>query len=182
MEKSKAVIIDTSSLSSQVEILVGSIVASELFNRYQNYKTTGELKDKPVLSVVLEEAPSVLGKDALEQGPNIFSRIAREGRKFRLGLTAITQLPSLMPRQVLANISTKIILGLETAPERKAVIESASQDLSQDDRAIASLDIGEAIVTSTFSKFAVPVKVPLYEDLLEKQPKTEYKTEFAGLH
>ena len=182
MEKSNAVIIDTSSLSSQIEILVGSIVASELFSRYQNYKTTGELQDKPILSVILEEAPRVLGKDVLEQGPNIFSRIAREGRKFRIGLTAITQLPSLIPRQILANIGTKIILGLETSPERKAIIESASQDLSQDERAIASLDIGEAIVTSTFSKFAIPVKVPLYEDLLEKSPKTEYETEFVGLH
>tara|TARA_Y100000310_G_C20673049_1_gene811339 strand:- start:368 stop:1891 length:1524 start_codon:yes stop_codon:yes gene_type:complete len=180
LENSKAVIIDTSSLSSQIEILVGSIISSELFGRYQNYKTTGELKDKPVVSLVLEEAPRVLGKDVLEQGPNVFSRIAREGRKFKVGLIAITQLPSVIPRQILANIGTKIILGIEMAPERKAIIESSAQDLSQDDKAIASLDIGEAIVTSTFSKFAVPVKIPLFETLITSK-ETNYKTEFVGL-
>ncbi len=181
LEKTKAVIIDTSSLSSQTEILIGSILASEVFSRYQNYKAEGNLKDKPVISVILEEAPRVLGQDALEKGPNIFSRIAREGRKFKVGLTAITQLPSVIPRQILANIGTKIILGIEMAPERKAIIESAAQDLSRDDRAIASLDIGEAIATSTFLKFAIPVKVPLFEELIKKKPEENYVTNYHGL-
>ena len=162
LERSKAVVVDTSSLSGQVEILVGSIIATEVFSRYQRYKADSTLDSKPVVSIVLEEAPRVLGADVLERGQNVFSMIAREGRKFKIGLTAITQLPSLIPRQILSNMGTKIILGLEMAPERKAVIESAAQDLSRDDRAIASLDVGEAIVTSTFSKFAVPVKIPLF--------------------
>lgn len=181
LEKTKAVIIDTSSLSSQTEILIGSILASEVFSRYQNYKAEGQLKDKPVISVILEEAPRVLGQDALEKGPNIFSRIAREGRKFKVGLTAITQLPSVIPRQILANIGTKIILGIEMAPERKAIIESSAQDLSRDDRAIASLDIGEAIVTSTFLKFAIPVKVPFFEELIKKRPEENYAANYPGL-
>ena len=184
VENSKCVIIDTSSLDSRVEILVGSIMASELFSRYRRYKTTGEIKKKAVACVVLEEAPRVIGTDVLEQGQNVFSRIAREGRKFRLGLIAITQLPSLIPRQILANIGTKIILGMEMAPERKAIIESSPQDLSKDDRAIASLDIGEAIVTSTFSRFAVPVKILLFQEMAAKTDKKEseeYETGYVGL-
>ena len=184
VESAKCVIVDTSTLSSQVEILVGSIMASELFSRYQRYKSTGELEGKPVASIVLEEALRVIGTDVLEQGPNIFSRIAREGRKFRLGLTAITQLPSLIPRQVLANIGTKIIMGIEMAPERRAIMDSSPQDLSHDDRAIASLDVGEAIVTSTFSKFAVPVRIPLFQDIAAKNGRNdaEYQTGYVGLH
>ena len=184
VERGKCVIVDTSSLSSQAEILVGSIMASEIFSRYQRYKATGELDGKAVASIVLEEAPRVIGKDVLEQGQNVFSRIAREGRKFKIGLIAITQLPSLIQRQILANIGTKIILGIEMAPERKAIIESSPQDLSQDDRAIASLDVGEAIVTSTFSKFAVPVKIPLFRDLAAKTRSESpvYQTGYVGLH
>ncbi len=49
------------------------------------------------------------------------------------------------------------------APERQAIIDSAAQDLSDDNRNIASLDVGEAIVTSNFSKFALPIKIPLFE-------------------
>jgi len=163
-------------------LLIGSLVTTELFNNYKYYKMDGILDEKPVVSVVLEEAPRVLGKEALECGSNIFSTIAREGRKFKVGLTAITQLPSLIPREILANINTKIILGIEMKPERTAVIESASQDLSEDDRTIASLDIGEALISSNFSKFAIPVKIPIFEDVVKNSSKKEdIKSDFSGV-
>jgi len=139
LEFGKIVIIDTSSFSGSAEVLVGSLIASEVFYNYRRHKFNGTLQDKPVISIVLEEAPRLLGKEVLERGSNIFSQIAREGRKFRVGLIAITQLPSLIPRDILANMNTKIILGVEMKPERQALIDSAAQDLSSDDRNIASL-------------------------------------------
>ena len=166
LEHGRIVVVDTSSFSGSVELLIGSLFASEALRRYQLYKREGQLDIKPVISIVVEEAPRVLGKDVVERGGNIFLRIAREGRKFKVGLIAITQLPSLIPKEILANINTKIILGMEMAPERQALIESAAQDLSSDDRNIASLDKGEAIVTSSFTRFAIPIKIPLLGDLV----------------
>ncbi len=176
LEDCKVVVVDTSSFSGAVEILIGSIICNEVMRRYRRYKMGGLLGDKPVISVVLEEAPRVLGKEVLERGSNIFAAIAREGRKFKVGLVAITQLPSLIPKAILANMNTKIILGLEMAAERQAVIESSPQDLSDDSRTIAALDIGEALVSSNFAKFAMPIKVPLFEDLvIETQNKSVAK-------
>lgn len=183
LEKSHVVIIDTSSFSSDVELLIGSMLASNIFHKYKAYKREGTLREKPVISIVLEEAPRVLGKDVLERGPNVFSAIAREGRKFKIGLTAITQLPSLIPREILANMNTKIVLGIEMAQERKAIIESAAQDLSEDSRMIASLDIGEALITSNFARFATPTRIPLFEDLLLEETKQVKKVakDFVGM-
>jgi hypothetical protein len=164
LEEGKIVVVDTSSVDGAVEILVGSIIATEMLARYKRHKLHGVLETKPVIGIILEEAPRVIGKEVLEQGPNIFSTIAREGRKFRIGLAAITQLPSLIPREILANMNTKIILGMEMKAERQSLIESAAQDLSSDDRAIASLDRGEAIVTSTFVPFALPIRIPRFEE------------------
>ncbi|MEK6905071.1 MAG: ATP-binding protein, partial [Nanoarchaeota archaeon] len=145
----------------------------------------GQLDEKPVVSIVLEEALRVLGKNVLEQGSNVFDTIAREGRKFKVGLIAITQLPSEIPKPILANMNTKIILGIEMGSERQAVIESSPQDLSQDNRNIASLDKGEALVTSVFTKFAVPIKVPLFSEFVKrsksiKEPKEKVNQEFVG--
>ena len=182
LESSKTVIIDTSTLHGSQEILVGSIVAAKAFDTYRHYRQIGGLKEKPVISVILEEAPRVIGKEALKAGPNIFSRIAREGRKFKIGLTAITQLPSLIPKEILANMNTKIILGIEMAQERQSVIECASQDLSTDDRNIASLDKGEALVTSNFTKFAMPIYIPLFEEYIkDKMKKPGVQRDFSGL-
>lgn len=180
LEDAKIVIIDTSLFPGEVEVLIGSLIANEIFNRYKRFKSLG-IK-KPVVSIVLEEAPRVIGKDILEKGPNIFSTIAREGRKFNVGLFAITQLPSLIPKEILANMNTKIILGTEMKGERTAIIESASQDLSDDDRNIASLDVGEAIVSSNFFKFAVPIKIPMFGvDILKKKEETVIKRRFEGV-
>jgi len=180
LESGKTVILDTSRLMGEAELLIGSIVAGEMLNRYQRYKSEGKLHEKPILNIVLEEAPRVLSEKVLASGENIYSTIAREGRKFNIGLLAVTQLTSLIPREILANMNTKIILGNEMGPERRAIIESASQDLSADDRNIASLDKGEAIVSTNFTKFAVPIRIPLFEELAKKEKKEKEELVFEG--
>lgn len=188
LEEGKIVIIDSSKLSDFEELFVGSIIASNIFSKYKTYNSE-VLKGKPVISIVIEEAPRVLGRDALESGMgnNIYGTIAREGRKFKLGLIAITQLASVIPRAILANMNTKIILGNEMSMERSAIIDSASQDLSDDNRIIASLDKGEAIVSSVFTKFAIPIYTPEFEKFVEdylnnlpEKMEIEGETEIIG--
>lgn len=164
----KKVVVDTSVLDDQAELLIGGIIADKLLHHYKKAKEDGNLENLPVISIVIEEAPRVLSEEVLRShGNNIYSDIAREGRKFKIGLTAVTQLTSVIPKTILANMNTKIILGNELAVERSSVIQSASQDLSSDDRNIASLDKGEAIISSNFTKFAIPIKIPLFEDIVK---------------
>ena len=148
-----------------------SIIANELFYIYSSSKSKGELESKIPASIIIEEAPRVLAAEKIEQGDNIYSKIAREGRKFKVGLIAITQLTSIIPRMLLTNMNTKIILGNEMSTERRAIIESAAQDLTTEDRTIASLDKGEAIISSIFSKFAIPIYTPLFEEFIKKKEK-----------
>lgn len=177
IEDSKKVILDTSSLPQNKELMIAGIVTKRIFSRYKSYKEKGELEDKPTVSIVIEEAPRVLGEKA---DRNIFHDIAREGRKFRVGLVAITQLASMIPREILANMNTKIILGNEMKREREAIIGSAAQDLSKDSKNIASLDKGEAIVSSIFTNFAVPIQIDLFDQLLEDKEEDNKSLEFFG--
>lgn len=158
LDDGKIVVIDTSGVSSDTELLIGSILANDAFEKAK--QNPGKLK-----SIVIEEAPRVLKEGA----SNVFSSIAREGRKFGVGLIAITQLASLIPREVLANMNTKIILGNEMRAERDALIGSAAQDLSDDSKTIAGLDKGEAIISSVYTKFALPVQFPKFEDVAKAQ-------------
>ena len=176
IESGKIVILDTSNLSDDAELIVGSIIASGILGRYRTARAEGRLHEKPVATIVIEEAPRVIGEDVLKSRTNnIYATIAREGRKFQVGLTAITQLSSVIPKVILANMNTKIILGNEMKMERQAIIESASQDLSEDDHNIASLDLGEAIITSIYVPFALPIKIPKFQDIIERPPVTKQK-------
>ena len=174
IEQGKIVVLDTSRLGNEAEIIVGNIIASKVLEKYKDYKQKGQIERKPVVTVVIEEAPRVIGEDVLTaKNDNIYSTIAKEGRKFKVGLTAITQLSSVIPRTILANMNTKIILGNEMKQERQAIIESASQDLSEDDKNIASLDKGEAIISSIFVPFALPIKIPLFEEMVKQHTSGE---------
>ncbi|MEM4396190.1 MAG: ATP-binding protein [Candidatus Woesearchaeota archaeon] len=166
LEHGKIVILDTSNLKNEQELVICSMVASEIFWNHQNYKNQGILDNYPLVTFVLEEAPRLLNDS---QKANIFSSIAREGRKFKIGLVAITQLPSLIPREILANMNTKIILGIEMSKEREVVINSSAQDIEELSKSIASLDKGEAIITSSFLKFPVPVSIPLFTDVAKQE-------------
>lgn len=173
IEEGKVVVLDTSRLADEAELLVGNIIASKLLERYKYAKASGKFAEKPVATIVIEEAPRVIGEDVLKsKNDNIYSTIAKEGRKFKVGLTAITQLSSVIPKTILANMNTKIILGNEMKQEREAIIASASQDLSEDDKNIASLDKGEAIISSIFVPFAMPIKIPLFEDIVKARKST----------
>ncbi len=158
LEGGKVVLVDGSSISDDTGLVIASACLRDAFRKYEGYKMSGELDAMPQLGVVLEEAPRVLAEGT---AGSVFSRIAREGRKFKIGLIAITQLVSVIPPDILANIGTKIIMGNEMAFERKRLMESAAQDLSAYDQLIASLDKGESIVSSIFSQFPVPIYTPL---------------------
>jgi len=178
IEQGKVVVLDTSRLGDEAELIVGNIIASRLLQIYKDAKSRGQLDRKPVATIVIEEAPRVIGEDVLtSQNDNIYATIAKEGRKFKVGLTAITQLSSVIPKSILANMNTKIILGNEMKQEREAIIASASQDLSEDDKNIASLDKGEAIISSIFVPFAIPVKIPLFEDVVKSARRDDAPAE-----
>lgn len=161
LRSSKKVVIDTSSLSSETELLVGSVLANAIFSSQRREQGI------PV-SIAVEEAPRVLKESAAS---SVFSSIAREGRKFGVGLIAVTQMASMIPSDVLANLSTKIILGNEMAAERQALVSSSAQDLTEDYKTIGALDKGEAIVTSVFTRLALPIQIPEFKSVERKEQK-----------
>ncbi len=165
----KTVIIDTSLLGSEAEKLSSAAIVRREFSFYRRTKQVNpEAFNKiPELLIVFEEAPRVLGVAALSHGTNVFERIAREGRKFKIGICAITQMPSLIPREVLSQMNTKIILGIPAPGDRNAVIESSAQNISDESVEIQMLDKGEAIITSPFIDFPLPVKIFLFDELLK---------------
>jgi len=77
IEQGKVVVLDTSRLGDEAELIVGNIIASKLLQKYKDAKASGELDRKPVATIVIEEAPRVIGVDVLtKKNDNIYSTIA----------------------------------------------------------------------------------------------------------
>ncbi|MEA3189467.1 MAG: hypothetical protein QOD77_49 [Thermoplasmata archaeon] len=164
------VLVDTSGLFPQEELLVSAVLARSLLERHRDAaRRPEEFRALPPVCVTLEEAQRVL--NARGGSSNIFAQIAREGRKFKVGLGAVTQQPRLLSDELLSQLNTLFILGLADPTDRERVKAGARQDLSQVHKELQMMEPGEALVTTPGAPFALPLKAHLFEDrILEAKP------------
>ena len=163
-----SVLVETSGLSDVEEILVASVITRRLLETYGSaYLDDRErFASLPPVLVALEEAQRVLSR-AKRSDENVFPRVAREGRKFRVGLCAVSQQPKLIDDELLSQFNTFFILGLADEKDRNILRSSSKQDISDLGPEIQTLMPGEAIVTNLEAPFALPARVYLYEDYLK---------------
>ena len=108
---------------------------------------SGVGRASPVL-VVLEEAHRYLGVGASNLTRESANRIAREGRKYGIGLILVTQRPTELPDTALAQCGTLIALRLARNPSDQGAIRAALPDTVAGLAAVLpSLRTGEAIVS-----------------------------------
>jgi len=109
VNRGEVVVLDVSKIPiGQGDVVIMSIVR-RLFESRMGLGVD-MIKQLPPIAIVSEEAPLYLSPDKVRSPYNVFARIAREGRKFGLGLVAITQLATQIERQILANFNTIISL------------------------------------------------------------------------
>ncbi len=162
----KVVLVDVSGLGSTEEVLVASFLTRRLLDHWSSvYLDEPERHaDLPVVAVVLEEAQRVLSSSR-DRESNVFPRVAREGRKFKVGLVAITQQPKLLDDELLSQFNTFFILGLADEKDRNILRSSSKQDLAGLGPEIQTLMPGECLVANLSAPFAVPAKVHLWADV-----------------
>jgi DNA helicase HerA-like ATPase len=163
-----AVLVETSGLSDVEEVLVASVITRRLLdaNAEAYLEDRERFATLPPTIVALEEAQRVLSR-AKRSDENVFPRTAREGRKFKVGLCAVSQQPKLLDDELLSQFNTFFILGLADEKDRNILRGSSKQDIKDLGPEIQTLMPGEAIVTSLEAPFALPARVYLYEDYLK---------------
>jgi DNA helicase HerA-like ATPase len=166
LQKGKVVLVDIPKMSDRSELFLLSILSRCILDAYKEEDN----QDRKNCLITIEEAQRVLGA-----GSNTarFESIAREGRKFGVGLCAITQQPKLIDKQLLSQFNTLVVMGLGDRNDRMQLEESAKQDLSSMDTEIQTLEKGEAVISSLKIPFPVPARVHRYEDYLHRLDKED---------
>ncbi|MBC7080908.1 MAG: ATP-binding protein [Thermoplasmatales archaeon] len=171
LHNGKVILIDTSSIYEYEELLVSVLIARKILYYNKNiFRDKEKFRKIPPVMITIEEAQRVLQN-------GIFAQIAREGRKFKVGLCAITQQPKLIKEDLLSQFNTFFILGLADENDRNILKHSAKQDISALEKEIQTLEIGEAIMTYPGAPFAIPAKIHLYEDYIKNMEKEKIPEE-----
>ncbi len=113
------------------------------------------------LFVVLEEAHLFCPDRQSTRTKTIASRIAREGRKFGLGLCMVSQRPKRLDPDVLSQMNNMIVLRIVEPADQRHIAE-ASENISGDLlQYLPSLNPGEAVCTGP--AFRIPLLVKIAE-------------------
>ena len=154
---------------SQVDESVASVLVSHILrNSLKRSKIAAnsgnkeELLDNSVF-YILEEAHILAPNKRDSDSKRWIQRVAREGRKFGLGLCLVSQSPKTVDHDALSQMNNMIILRL-VEPEDQRHVQSASESLSQDlVNQLPSLNVGEAIVLGLMTKVPTLVKIDKFQ-------------------
>ncbi len=144
-------------------------LASELENRLdsgqlpyldgERVRTPAEL---PHVNVVVEEAPSILNPERMRFG-SVFRDISRQGRKFGIGLTVVSQQVTEIDKGILTQINTELTMSLGNEEERRAAVQNASADLRGFEQELQVLGRGQAVMTASYREMPLPLAVPDFD-------------------
>lgn len=103
-------------------------------------------RPSPVL-IVLEEAHRFLGESAVAMARSSANRIAREGRKYGVGLLLVTQRPAELPDTALAQCGSLIALRLSNSADQTTIRAALPDSVAGLAAVLPSLRTGEALIT-----------------------------------
>ena len=121
-EDSPPRVVDLSGIPNEVAGIASAVIARTLFN-FKVWQTESERKSDPVL-LVCEEAHRYVpnsGEAQYEGAQDAIRRIAKEGRKYGIGLILVSQRPSEVESTVLSQCNSWIVLRITNEADRNHV-------------------------------------------------------------
>lgn len=114
-------------------------------------------KSQPLM-VVLEEAHSYLKSGEHSISSRTVQMIAKEGRKYGVGLLLVTQRPSELDETVLSQCGTMIALRMNNSKDRAHIRSAVQDELQSMVDLLPSLRTGEALISGEAVKIPSRVK------------------------
>jgi DNA helicase HerA-like ATPase len=123
---------------------------------------------KQPLLITLEEAHNYLRSGEHSIASRTVQRIAKEGRKYGVGLLLVTQRPSELDETVLSQCGTIIALRMNNTKDRGYVAAAIQDELQAIVELLPSLRTGEGIISG--EGVSIPSRVQFYK--LSNAPKS----------
>jgi uncharacterized protein len=151
-------ILDLSGVPNEIMQTISGTLLKIVFDALfwgQNLNIGG--KEQPLL-IVLEEAHNYLKAGENSISSNTVQNIAKEGRKYGLGLMLVTQRPSELDETVLSQCGTLIALRMNNSKDRGHIKSAIQDELQTIVDLLPSLRTGEGIISGEAVKMPSRIK------------------------
>jgi DNA helicase HerA-like ATPase len=168
LKQGKTVVIDLSLKDSTDAGIISTILVRKLFEHNKRYFTSNKPGDVIETVIFVEEAQNVLSDELVQTNANPFVRCAKEGRKFRLGMVAITQRPSAISEEIRTQAENFFSFYMGNSDDIRALVKSNINY----DGVISSFIQRETIpgnlyMVTSDRAFTVPIRVTEFEELIK---------------
>jgi len=163
-------VIDFSEVPSDILPLIIGLVARIVFSIQQWTKKD----DRHPIALFCDEAHLYISEKPAssvdESALKNFERIAKEGRKYGIGLVVITQRPADVNRTVLSQSNNFIAMRLTNAEDQSVIKRLFPDSLGDFAELLPILDIGEALIVGDAS--LLPSRIKVTEPTVKPQSAT----------
>lgn len=165
-------IVDVSGAPNEVAGTLTAMICRMLFS-YKVWQTKAERRKDPVL-LVCEEAHRYVpdkGEAQYREAQEAVRRIAKEGRKYGLGLMLVSQRPSDVESTVLSQCNSWIVLRLTNGKDQEHVGRFLPDSLAGITKLLSSLSRREAIFVGEAA--ALPARIRIRALTKDQLPDSE---------
>ena len=152
-------IIDFSEVPSDMLPLIVSLVARIIFTVQQ----WADITSRHPIAILCDEAhlymPEHIASAAEASSVASFERIAKEGRKYGVGLVVITQRPSEVSRTILSQSNNFIAMRLTNADDQQVIKKLLPDSIGNFADLLPVLDIGEALIVGDASLLPSRIRI-----------------------
>lgn len=171
----KIKIIDLSEVpSDMLPIIIGIITRLVYEVQFWNYPNKKAAQRHP-LALICDEAHIYMPNDSSKlksvekKSLEIFEKIAKEGRKYGVGLVVVSQRPAELNTTIFSQCNNILALKITNDRDKSAVAGMLSDSMIGIIDLLPNLDVGECVVVG--DSIMIPTKIILRDDLKEK-PKS----------
>lgn len=164
VQPGKATLINLQGITDEIKEIVVYKIAKDLFEERKK-------NNIPPFFIVIEEAQNFVPERNFGEAKcsGILRQIVAEGRKFGISVAAISQRPSRIDKNIIANTSTQIILKVTNPNDVKAIVNSVEGITLETENEIVNMPIGTAMITGL-------IDMPLFVDIRPRKSMHGGKT------
>ena len=167
LKQGKTVIIDLSLKDSMDAGIISTILVRKLFEHNKSEFTNNKSDEVIETVIFVEEAQNVLSDELVKTNANPFVRCAKEGRKFKLGMAAITQRPSAISEEIRTQAENFFAFHMGNSDDIRALVKSNIHYDGVISNFIQRESIaGNLYLVSSDRPFVVPLRVLEFEKLV----------------
>ncbi len=161
LEEGKTVILDLGNANDEVRKYFSDLLSKAVFREQEKQFVSNNLGNK-YIELYFEEAHNLFPPNS-KDNQDVYSRFAKEGAKFHIGMVYSTQSPSTISKELLAQTENFFVGHLASMDETKALTHTQIAFSGVEDDILRAKTPGYMRMLTMSNRFVIPVQANLYQ-------------------